>query len=44
MKNYSNLNLDDDDDLLISNNVNTTVNLSLREFGDSQRTKILEAI
>ncbi|EJD76416.1 EF hand family protein [Loa loa] len=39
-----NLNLDDDDDLLIGSNVNTTVNLSLREFGDSQRTKILEAI
>uniref|UniRef100_A0A1I8EMV2 EF-hand domain-containing protein n=2 Tax=Wuchereria bancrofti TaxID=6293 RepID=A0A1I8EMV2_WUCBA len=39
-----NLNLDDDDDLLIGNNINTVVNLSLREFGDSQRTKILEAI
>ncbi|VDK89465.1 unnamed protein product [Litomosoides sigmodontis] len=39
-----NLNLDDDDDLLIGSNVNTAVNLSLREFADSQRTKILEAI
>ncbi|KAM3727677.1 Serine/threonine-protein phosphatase 2A regulatory subunit B'' subunit beta [Dirofilaria immitis] len=39
-----NLNLDDDDELLIGNNLNTTTNLSLREFGDSQRTKILEAI
>uniref|UniRef100_A0A8R1XR96 EF-hand domain-containing protein n=1 Tax=Onchocerca volvulus TaxID=6282 RepID=A0A8R1XR96_ONCVO len=39
-----NLNLDDDDELLIDHNVNTTINLSLREFGDSQRTKILEAI
>ncbi|CAG9534305.1 unnamed protein product [Cercopithifilaria johnstoni] len=39
-----NLNLDDDDDLLIGSNVNTTVNLSLLEFGNSQRTKILEAI
>ncbi|KAL3990969.1 EF-hand domain pair family protein [Acanthocheilonema viteae] len=39
-----NLNLDDDDDLLVGSNVNTTVNLSLRDFCDSQRTKILEAI
>ncbi|VDP12607.1 unnamed protein product [Onchocerca flexuosa] len=39
-----NLNLDDDDELLIDNNVNTAINLSFRDFSDSQRTKILEAI
>lgn len=42
VKNYSNLNLDDDDDPLIGNNIKTTINLSLREFGSQQ--KILEAI
>lgn len=40
----SNLNLDDDDDLLSGTNVSATVNMSLRGFSDSQRTKILEAI